>query len=358
MSADTITWLHLSDFHADPCREEPWPAIDFELESDVTELAKVLGPPDLVLLTGDLTAHGFAAEYEQVDLLLERLETWLGRRLPVVAVPGNHDVRRPASPWRYVALREYDQHPSLHHDLWEQGEPLLQPLFAPYMDWSRRRVIEPLLQHGHEVHVSSRIPGDLSVVFDKGPTRLGLVGLNTAWSSLWDDAQGQLHLLPSQLHAALPPAASGDPLDWFHDVDAAVLLTHHPRSWLTAKSKKAYKSRIFPPGRFTLALHGHQHEPWGELASSARPRAIYQAPSLYGRPYHRAAGAGGREERTMGYAWGRRWADGQIRVWPRRRVDRKTGRWGLDPDGGYQPADDAVGGVVVVSPDGDPARRR
>ncbi|MCA9656147.1 MAG: metallophosphoesterase [Myxococcales bacterium] len=347
MPADAITWLHLSDFHADPLREEPWPELDFELESDLGEMAEHLGPPDLVILSGDLTAHGRPAELELVDALLERLERWLGRRLLVVAVPGNHDLLRPASPWRYVALREYDEHPSLHRDLWEQGEPLLDPLFAPYQQWARRRVIEPLLQQGHEVHVSPRIPGDLSVVLDKGQTRLGLVGLNTAWASPWDGAEGQLQLRPEQLLAALPPGPAGDPLAWFHDVDAALLITHHPRSWLSPRCRKLYKSRIHPPGRFALALCGHQHEPWGELASSARPRAVYQVPSLYGRA-HLADG----RERTMGYAWGRRSADGRIRVWPRRRSRRKTGRHGLDPDLGFQHEEDALGGVELVGPAG------
>lgn len=343
MPSDAITWLHLSDFHADPLREEPWPELDFELESDLGEMAEHLGAPDLVIFTGDLTAHGRPAEFEMVDQLLERLERWLGRRLPVVAVPGNHDVSRPRSPWRYVALREYDEHPSLHRDLWENGDPLLQPLFDPYVQWARRRVIEPLLQWGHEVQVSPTIPGDLSVVFDKGQTRLGLVGLSTAWASLWEDSEGALLLRPEQLGAALPPGPSGDPLTWFEDVDAALLLTHHPRSWLTGRCKKLYKSRLHPPGRFALALHGHQHEPWGELASSARPRAVFQAPSLYGRDHVR----GGRE-RTKGYAWGRRRANGEIRVWPRRRVARESGRHGLDPDLGFQHADDALGGVVLV----------
>lgn len=343
MPADAITWLHLSDFHADPLREEPWPELDFELESDLGEMAEHLGAPDLVLFTGDLTAHGRPAEFEMVDMLLERLERWLGRRLPVIAVPGNHDVARPPSPWRYVALRDYDEHPSLHRDLWEQGDPLLEPLFQPYMDWAKQRVIEPLLQQGHEVHVSSRVPGDLSVVFDKGQTRLGLVGLNTAWASLWDDCEGRLLLRPEQLKAALPPGGESNPERWFDDVDAALLLTHHPRSWLTPRCRKLYKSRLHPPGRFALALHGHQHEPWGELAGSSRPRAVFQVPSLYGRGHVR----GGRE-RVMGYAWGRRLADGRIRVWPRRRVARESGRFGIDPDLGFQPEDDALGGVQLV----------
>ncbi|MCA9706527.1 MAG: metallophosphoesterase [Myxococcales bacterium] len=345
MPHDAITWLHLSDLHGGPPDDAGWAVLDQELRADLLHMAESLGPPDLVLLTGDLARTGEAPEYDQVDRLLERLDRWLGCSLPVVAVPGNHDLVRPRSPWRYVALRDYEAHPTLHRDLWDEGQPLLEPLFPHYGAWAARRVIEPLLQRGYEAHASPRVPGDLSVVFDKGQLRLGVVGLNTAWTHLDDDAEGRLHVLARQLYAALPPDPSGDPLAWFDDLDGALLLTHHPRGYLDARAKRAYKKAIHPPRRFVLALCGHQHEPWGEIASGlgGRPRAFCQAPSLYGMPYH----GPGQKDRTWGYAWGRFTKGGQVRVWPRRRIEHDGG-FRLEPDLGYQPAKDALGGVVMA----------
>ena len=43
--------------------------------------------PDVVLLTGDLAASGQAAEYRRLRAVIA------GLRLPILAVPGNHDDR-------------------------------------------------------------------------------------------------------------------------------------------------------------------------------------------------------------------------------------------------------------------------
>jgi 3',5'-cyclic-AMP phosphodiesterase len=55
------------------------------LRRAVTHLARLDPAPDLVLFTGDLTDRGSAAEYATVDAALAPL------RMPVYAVPGNHD---------------------------------------------------------------------------------------------------------------------------------------------------------------------------------------------------------------------------------------------------------------------------
>lgn len=92
-----ITWLHLSDFHAGQrSAGAVWPAIDPCFEQDLRTMATRLGPPDLVLFTGDLAFGGAAEEFERVDELLERIRGWLGvDELPMFAVPGNHDLPRP-----------------------------------------------------------------------------------------------------------------------------------------------------------------------------------------------------------------------------------------------------------------------
>ncbi len=46
-------------------------------------------PPDLVLLTGDITQHGLDSEFDAAEALLS-IVTRAG--VPVIAVPGNHDI--------------------------------------------------------------------------------------------------------------------------------------------------------------------------------------------------------------------------------------------------------------------------
>lgn len=51
-------------------------------------------PPDLVLLTGDITQHGLNAEFDAATELLSPL---VNLAIPVITVPGNHDMYGPAS---------------------------------------------------------------------------------------------------------------------------------------------------------------------------------------------------------------------------------------------------------------------
>lgn len=58
-------------------------------------------PPDLVLLTGDITQHGLAAEF---DAAAELLSPLANLRIPVITVPGNHDMYGPASARRLASF--------------------------------------------------------------------------------------------------------------------------------------------------------------------------------------------------------------------------------------------------------------
>lgn len=56
------------------------------LEAAVQALNTLSTPPDLVLVTGDLTEKGLSEEYAEVGALLGRLS------MPWLPIPGNHDV--------------------------------------------------------------------------------------------------------------------------------------------------------------------------------------------------------------------------------------------------------------------------
>lgn len=58
--------------------------------------------PDLVLATGDLTQHGLAGEF---DVVAGLLDGFAEKRIPVIAVAGNHDIYGPVSRIAFDALR-------------------------------------------------------------------------------------------------------------------------------------------------------------------------------------------------------------------------------------------------------------
>jgi 3',5'-cyclic-AMP phosphodiesterase len=80
---------HLTDLHlcAFGVQSHGYLPASLVLQRAVERLNAMLPRPDLVLLTGDLTHAGGAAEYQALKAGLARLQ------LPFLAIPGNHDSR-------------------------------------------------------------------------------------------------------------------------------------------------------------------------------------------------------------------------------------------------------------------------
>src|SRR4051794_37707841 len=100
----SIGWLHLANLRFSAAQSR----VLEQLWNELT-ISGVLGepwfPPDLILLTGDVTLHGHADEFDALDRALDRLLEHLqeDRCAPtILAVPGNHDLFRPGfeSPMR------------------------------------------------------------------------------------------------------------------------------------------------------------------------------------------------------------------------------------------------------------------
>lgn len=80
-SIDKMTVIaHISDLHV--CKA------DFDEEMFMQAVSEINAlQPDMIILTGDLTDHGYYAEFEQATRYLSLFEA------PLFAVPGNHDSR-------------------------------------------------------------------------------------------------------------------------------------------------------------------------------------------------------------------------------------------------------------------------
>src|SRR5215207_6876344 len=96
-----FNWLHVTDLHVGMAESAHlWPNIEYKFYEDLEFLIKKeVGPLDAVLFTGDFVQRGDVREYERVDELLQRL--WqafaqLKCEPLLLAVPGNHDLVRPA----------------------------------------------------------------------------------------------------------------------------------------------------------------------------------------------------------------------------------------------------------------------
>jgi predicted MPP superfamily phosphohydrolase len=298
-------------------------------------MTRQLGPPDFVFITGDLTYSGSREQFLMVDSLLHDLDRWiaesagLNSKPLIVAVPGNHDLVRPGGMLRVQCriLDLYTTDPDdrdlreLENVLWNTPETtFLEPLFAEYRTWFSRSVVPRLQSPTATLHLS-RFPGDLSLRVDvDGAFPILVVGLNSAWMHYKEGQfEGKLQLSAEQFQAALGPATLASPLDVFANSRPALLMMHHPPSWLSHQARRQFNESIHTPDRFAICLHGHMHDGVSQMVSESAgpPRYYLQAPSLFGIENYGTRA----EVRRIGYVWGRLFADGTIRIWP---LERRT----------------------------------
>ncbi|MFC7051445.1 metallophosphoesterase family protein [Hansschlegelia quercus] len=122
---------HLSDLHFDRVDPVIVAALREEINAD---------PPDLVVVSGDLTQRAHKEEYRSAGAFLRSLDA------PVLAVPGNHDITYihllqrfvdPYQRWRRFVSREIEP-------VWRDDEVAVIGLntarsFTPGFDWSKGR---------------------------------------------------------------------------------------------------------------------------------------------------------------------------------------------------------------------------
>jgi len=346
-----IRWLHLSDLHLGCRGEDLWWQVQEVLEKSVREMAQRLGPPDLLLLSGDLTNTGDPKEFKRVDHLLDTLRVWLQADPLTVAVPGNHDLQRPQglAAVSYRPLERYGQGGDdedvrlFESTFWDQKDASpIGPLLMGYQDWFRQS-LQSNLESRAKLH-TSHFPGDFCLEMEIPEAfPLCLVGLNSTWQQYkGGDFERKLLLPLRQFHAALPENQGASPLDIFKRYSRSFLMMHHPPDWLSRRGRQLFFESIYPPDRFDLCLHGHMHEGRTEsmAISGGKPRYLFQAPSLFGLEHYGTK----EEDRLFGYSWGTLSVEGEVRLWPLKYVRRGSGEGAFVHDDAF-PEDTA--GVII-----------
>src|SRR5947207_15969570 len=100
-NSDSFSWLHLTDFHYGLTGQFTlWPNLRAPFLEDLERLHDRSGPWDAVLFTGDLVQSGEPGQFRDMQReVLDRVWDKLGKlgsgEAVLLAVPGNHDLRRP-----------------------------------------------------------------------------------------------------------------------------------------------------------------------------------------------------------------------------------------------------------------------
>lgn len=337
-----IRWLQLSDFHQGVDRLDQRaevPELLRRLETDLKKLQRDQAPIDLVLFTGDLTQRAAPEQFAALaDFLgkLFRILNGLGSQPVLLCVPGNHDLVRPVAldPTTMV-FNQWEQRPEIQEAVWlpESShhriyQTAIATAFANYVqfveDWQRTHP----LPAGVCIERNGLLPGDFAASIEKGGAKLMVAGLNSAFLQLGDgDYQGRLDMSHHQLRRV---AVDG----WEDRHQAALLLSHHPPNWLSARSFKQYRELVVQRGRFAAHLFGHMHEPRTQETrdGGGHERAHIQAASLWSRePY----GPERKTDRLHGYSIGQVEFDGSqgvLRLWPRWYLTRPDGESSFAPD--------------------------
>jgi len=327
--------MHISDFHVGMAgASNLWVQVKERLHQDVRRHIEEVGNIDLVVFSGDITQKSAAEEFEAA--FSELVELWevfesAGCCPKLFIVPGNHDLNRVKAEgsallsaldaWRKrasnaVSLLGKAEH-SYRKETFEQ--------FSEYLKFIERlkQSVIPVL-----CDTVGALPGDCSGVLEVNGLKIGVVGLNTAWSQLENSKkEGDLEFSADQIHHAV----EGEITKWISSNNLNFLVTHHPVSWLVPDARTDFINEVNPLGRFDAHLFGHMHEHRAvgqEYSQNARKRDI-QVASLFGLE----KAADGKIDRAHGYYFASVSPEvSELRIWPRSAQQVTGGGWRVYED--------------------------
>lgn len=179
-----------------------------------------------------------------------------------ISVPGNHDCD-PQVEEIVTLFRYWGKDPDIREKFWSADSELrrlVEFAFSSYvMTWSVRL---PAVKFGV-------LPGDFSYSFDHGSRRIGIVGLNSAFSQIGIFVPSAI-LDPMQLDSV----TNGNPSQWAEEHDVRILMTHHSASSLDRAVQGAFFTQIAPPGRFHLHFCGGRNLTKVELVTKEQHAVV------------------------------------------------------------------------------------
>ncbi|MFT4928641.1 MAG: 3',5'-cyclic AMP phosphodiesterase CpdA, partial [Phenylobacterium sp.] len=322
-----LRWLHISDIHLGDSDWDVWMSTaNAFLNSISQQVSEHQFTPDVIFITGDLTLSATPEQFDKFKLFIDQIYDAIGTTLPVITVPGNHDLSRPdmekTTNFKFNQLKEYSNQEDteevscIKRELWEEANAeYIEPLFTSYQSFFNAH-IKPTLNLPGITFKPSFFPGDIKVELAlKGCVPVTIIGLNSSWLQYnGDNYQGKLCVHPKQFTHLFNSTELKD-FDQCH----SLLLMHHPVSWLHEPAQQEFEKSIYQPNSFNACFHGHMHETRTVHVSNGNGnRHYFQSPSLLG-----IEGYGSKhEERQIGYTLGELNSDGDIIVWPYKQAKR------------------------------------
>jgi hypothetical protein len=255
--------LHISDIHfkhgevGEP--DDPNRGLRDDMIQDVKYMRKRLGPPSMVLLSGDVAYAGRKEEYDFAYSWLENeLCPAAGCAIEdVLSIPGNHDVdlKAEAGPSFKAARRDLRATKAAKIDdelrTWLHDPSSSQVLFSPLENYNRYFAAKLLCAIGpyNIKGPDGKVVPNVSKPFVMRDFELNdgsllrVWGFNSVLVSDLSDAENSMLVDPA---AAQITRA---------DNVAHLVMCHHPFNWI--KNRRAFQDRM--DGVVQLQLFGHEH---------------------------------------------------------------------------------------------------
>jgi predicted MPP superfamily phosphohydrolase len=324
--------LHLSDLHRGQPGDVNWTRAKDVFRRDLESQFKIVGEPDAILFTGDLSYSGHEDQFIEVDKTIDEIFDVVGEAL-LVPVPGNHDLIWPSeNDLSFLGCQTYFDDPRCRKGLLAGLDSTIeyfQHLFRGYQRWWQVRV-EPQWRRRNVQFQPGLLPGDFLATIAKSGFSVGIAGLNSAFLDQRGSGEGKLTVELEQLSRIDFPR-------WQNEHDACLLLLHHPRDVLHAEGKDILERNIFPPDSFLACLCGHLHRSiMREENGPGGTRRWIQGNSLFGLERWGTNG----EKRQMGYSWARLERQDESLVltrWPRKADINESNAFVMAPMPGTYP---------------------
>ena len=333
MEGKKFSWLHLSDQHIGMSGSKIyWPQVREAFFDDLRQHLSNGNTIDLVIFSGDLVQQGLQEEFELALIEIKKLFSVLeesNSRPAFFIVPGNHDLIR------------VDETTGLPFAIAEAGKRLenfkasvlpkgsnhsqITAIFKNYT-----KFINNLKQEGIQLvgETSGIFPGDSSTRLEINGLKIGLVGLNTAWSQVCGgEYKERIEIFADQFLRLV----DHDPSGWLGENNLNFLITHHPASWLSKLSAKEFNTEIFLAKYFDLHLYGHMHEieAIAEDHGDGHIKRTIQGASLFGMERDPKEGV----KRHHGYLYGMVSDESkQLTLWPRQIEKTTSYGWKVSVD--------------------------
>lgn len=272
MVRDAVTWWQLSDLH--------WPADpSTELKRYVDNLLRHLrdsvaasGRPNFVIFTGDIAYSGQLKEYDSVGgHLITPLRELLGDDVPLLFVPGNHDMDRDEALIKQSRL------------VTDLADPAAVDAFLG-SPRNRANFADPFRSYSDFV-AKWGPPGTNDVyrwthTITAAGHRLTVLGLNSAWASFYHMADAMTESDRGRLLLSIDQTPEPS-----ESADFTLFAQHHPFEWLNEDTCDPAVQSL--RRNYQVGLFGHVHSP-RELGQLSSPHStILRIPSmlLFGRPH-------------------------------------------------------------------------